>query len=520
MHEPADERFRLLLEASPEALLIIGEDGVVRAANEAAGRLFGGAVERLVGTSVDELVPDEVRARHVEWRRSYFAAPAVRSMSARPDIRARRLDGSVFHAEIGLGPVEVPEGRFVAASVRDVTEARATARALEESRRALEALNADLERRVAERIAELAEKNQALRQERDRAQRFLDVAGVLFIALDAEGRVTLANREAVEVLGWGEQELVGRDWFEHCIPPDARAAVREVFRQVVDGQVPPYDHYENEVLTRSGGVRLVDWQNTLLRDDDGAVVGTLSSGTDVTERRRAEASLSESFEVIEAANRELEAFNYTVSHDLRAPLRSLQGFSYLLGEEYGDQLDAQGRAWLDRIAANAEHMSMLIDSLLELSRVSRRRPRSEPVDLAVVAREVIAELVSTAADEVPVEWVIPETLPARGDPVLLRLALRNLLDNARKFSRSVPHPRVELGQRDGAWYVRDNGVGFAMDFVDKLFRPFQRLHRAEEFEGTGVGLAAVQRIVARHGGAVWAEARVGAGATFYFTLAA
>ncbi len=222
-----------------------------------------------------------------------------------------------------------------------------------------------------------------------------------------------------------------------------------------------------------------------------------------------------------AVNKELKTFAYSASHDLRAPLRSIAGFSQALLEDYADKLDAEGLDYLHRVQAAAQRMGQLIDDLLKLSRVTRAEMRRETVDLSQMAR-TIAEELRKAQPERQVEFVIAEGLIAHGDAHLLQVALANLLDNAWKFTSKKPHARIEFGstQHGGerVYFVRDNGAGFDMAYVGKLFGAFQRLHSTAEFEGTGVGLATVQRIIHRHGGRVWAEGAVKQGATFYFTL--
>ncbi len=222
-----------------------------------------------------------------------------------------------------------------------------------------------------------------------------------------------------------------------------------------------------------------------------------------------------------AANQELDAFAYSVSHDLRAPLRSMDGFSQVLLEDYAAQLDEAGRDSLQRVRAASQRMATLIDDLLKLARVTRAEMRTEVVDLSGLAREIAAELQGMAPDR-RVEFAIAPGLETQGDSRLLRVALENLLRNCWKYTARQPQPRIEFGlsETNGGrvFVVRDNGAGFDMKYADKLFGVFQRLHSAAEFEGTGVGLATVRRIITRHGGRVWAEGAVDRGATFYFTL--
>src|SRR5436190_1957786 len=222
-----------------------------------------------------------------------------------------------------------------------------------------------------------------------------------------------------------------------------------------------------------------------------------------------------------AANTELDAFAYSVSHDLRAPLRSIDGFSQVLLEDYAAQLDEAGRQSLHRVRAASQRMGTLIDDLLKLARVTRAEMRTEDVDLSGMARDIASEL-QRAAPERQVEFAIAAGLKARGDARLLRVALDNLLRNSWKYTAKRPGARVEFASVDAnggqAFAIRDNGAGFDMKYADKLFGVFQRLHSAAEFEGTGVGLATVRRIINRHGGRIWAEGAVDQGATFYFTL--
>jgi two-component system, NtrC family, sensor kinase len=224
---------------------------------------------------------------------------------------------------------------------------------------------------------------------------------------------------------------------------------------------------------------------------------------------------------LERKNRDLEAFSYSVSHDLRAPLRGIDGFSQALLEDYSDRLDAKGKDYLSRVRMAAQRMGELIDDLLQLSRVSRADLRREAVDLTAIARTVLAEL-GRSDPERRVSVAVAEDLRAEGDSRLLRVVLDNLLGNAWKFTARAAEPRIEVGTIAGGetFFVRDNGAGFDMAYADKLFAPFQRLHGTEEFPGTGIGLATVRRIIDRHGGRVWPEAKAGRGATFYFTLSA
>ena len=249
---------------------------------------------------------------------------------------------------------------------------------------------------------------------------------------------------------------------------------------------------------------------------------------EINERQRSQEALEKSklqliAQTLEltAANKELEAFSYSVSHDLRAPLRGIGGFSQLVQEKYAHILDDEGRGYLERVHKGIQRMGQLIDDLIKLARIARAELDLQPVDLSLIARDVILEIQSGDSSR-RVEWVLPSSLLAVGDPRLLHMVYENLLGNAWKFCGRQEQTRVEIGVQDEAgeriYFVRDNGAGFDMTYVDKLFTAFQRLHSASEFPGTGIGLATVNRIIQRHGGRIWAQSAVGQGSTFYFTL--
>ena len=241
---------------------------------------------------------------------------------------------------------------------------------------------------------------------------------------------------------------------------------------------------------------------------------------DIIESKEAEEELKRRTTDLEASNKELEAFSYSVSHDLRAPLRSITGFSAVLLEDYADELDKEGKSYLKKISDAGELMGQLMDDLLKLSRVTRSDLNIQRLDLSDMARKIVELHKDEPGRKVKV--TIAPNMSANGDKNLINLVLQNLLDNAWKYSSKASGPRIEMGvvehKGNHAYFVRDNGVGFDMTYANKLFQPFQRLHKATEFDGTGIGLATVQRIIRRHGGEVWAEAKVGGGATFFFTL--
>jgi signal transduction histidine kinase len=272
---------------------------------------------------------------------------------------------------------------------------------------------------------------------------------------------------------------------------------------------------ETALLTLQGARRDVMY-GLLLPEPDEASAVVLVTIMDISARKRVEEELRE-------ANRELDLFTSSVSHDLRAPLRHMSGFAQMLHKSSRDRLDERGQHQLDVVWDASRRMGELLDDLLEFARMSRAEVRRRPVDLERMAREISEELAAQSPGR-PVEWLWGPLPEVRADPALMRLVFQNLVGNALKYTRGRETARVELGARreekELVVYVRDNGVGFDMRYAPKLFGIFQRLHRAEEFEGTGIGLASVRRIVERHGGRTWAEGEPGQGATFYFTLPA
>jgi PAS domain S-box-containing protein len=346
---------------------------------------------------------------------------------------------------------------------------------------------------------------------------------------DLDGKILAWNRGAKETYGYTEAEALGRNVREIVAEPDREAALT-LIQKIKQGEI--VKSFELRRLAKDGRVLDVWLTTTLLRDETGSPLAIATTERDITERKRAEKEISElnaglerrvieRTTQLEAANKELEAFSYSVSHDLRAPLRSIDGFSQVLLEDYTDKLDAAGQDALKRVRAAAQRMAQLIDDMLKLSRVTRSELRLETVGLSAMAHAVLDELQRTQPER-QVDCVIAEGIVTKGDTQLLRAVLENLLGNAWKFTGKQGCARIEFGktqcESETTYFVRDNGAGFDMAFVDKLFGAFQRLHPVEEFPGTGIGLATVQRIIHRHGGRVWAEGALAQGATFYFTL--
>lgn len=341
---------------------------------------------------------------------------------------------------------------------------------------------------------------------RDYVEAIIESMRDAVVVFDEQGRVRRVNETTKGLFGFDSVELEGQPiatLFEN--PPSLGEQIRhlEIGGVRKDGSLVPVELSINGLAARGPGRHYV------------AVI------KDITERKRAQSEIERRSVELAAANRELEAFSYSVSHDLRAPLRAIDGFSHALLEENGDRLDEQGKKDLGRVRAASQTMGKLIDDLLNLSRLSRTEMKKEDVDLSSMVED-IARGLRESDPQRKVEFVIQPGLHAEADPSLIRIALDNLLSNAWKYTSKHPTARIEFGlaPSDGksAFFIRDDGAGFDPAFASRLFGAFQRLHSANEFPGTGIGLATVQRILRRHGGTIWAEGQIEKGSTFYFTL--
>jgi PAS domain S-box-containing protein len=513
---------RAILEATGSAAVIAEADTTISLANEEFAKLSGYSKEELEGKKswaeffrgdfldnkrLHRIVAGNASKRYEsEFINRYdLATSTMVSVSMIPgtdksilsflDITGRK------HAEEEL--------RGYRGHLEEIVDARTAA---------LQEVNSMLQLEIAERSR--------ITESRGRLVDIIETTPDIVATLDLDGYLTYCNKTGRQMLGRGEQdEITGRKIFDFY-PDWAKRIIQE---EVVPAAVRNGTWSgETSFKGRDGHEIPVSQVFIVHKRPDGSVSHLSTIARDISETKQVEEQISSLNEDLErralelsAANKELEAFAHSVSHDLRAPLRRIHGFSQALLEDYADSLDRQGREYLERLYGSSEQVTQLIDDLLDLSRITRSEMRRQRVDLSALAQTIASDLQKTTIER-QVEIVIQAGMTVKGDPRLLQVMLANLLDNAWKFTGKQAMSRIEFGslraRGEHTFFVRDNGAGFDMAYADKLFDPFQRLHSQAEFPGTGIGLATVQRIVHRHGGQIWAEGEVGKGAAFYFTL--
>jgi PAS domain S-box-containing protein len=411
--------------------------------------------------------------------------------------------------------------------MRMVTDQVAVAMQRKQAEIDLQKAKDDLERRIEERTKELKAASLYTR-------RLIETHLDPLVTISANGKITDVNAAAELVTGLSRRELLGSDFFDYATEPEkARAGYEKVFQE---GSVRDYPL---AIRHRSGRITEVLYNASTYTNEEGNIQGVFAAARDMTELRQAQNELRKSYENLErrveertvdlkksteqliAANKELESFSYSVSHDLRAPLRAIDGYARMILKKEWGKFDEDTARKFNAIRSNAHMMGQLIDDLLSFSRLSKKQMSTSKLDMESIIMDVWKELqiINTRQN---VTLTIHNIPPGYGDRTLIKQVYFNLLSNAVKFTKHMDTAHIEAGsslENDGnIYYIKDNGVGFDMAYYDKLFGIFQRLHSADDFEGTGVGLATVQRIVHRHGGRVWAEGKVNEGATFYFTL--
>lgn len=505
-------------------LLIRPDTSEIVEANPAAAIYYGWSRSELVAMKISDINTLNEAEILTEMQK------AVKEQRNSFQFRHRLANGEIRDVEIFTGPIEYQGGTLLYSIIHDITARKQAERALEESE--------------------------------ERYRQLLELAPV-GIAVECEEKIQFINPAGVQLLGGkSADDIIGKT-ISDFTPPDRQEDILNQFRRRMAGEMV----YPAENILRKLDGSLVNVEvvaNPILYLDKPAIQ---IIATDITERKKIEEKIlanqmelqrllaeadqsrlvllslvedqkaaeeklnqlnvelekrvSQRTAQLEAVNKELEAFSYSVSHDLRAPLRGIDGWSLALLEDYGDQLNEEAQRYLQRVRDETQRMGQLIDDLLRLSRVTRVEIKQSEVDLSELAKMIMSRLLEENGQP-HIEAKIQEGLLVSGDVNLLEILLTNLLSNALKFSGRQAQPKIEFGREtingQPTYFVRDNGVGFDMQYAKNLFGAFQRMHKQTEFPGTGIGLATVQRIVNRHGGKVWADAKKNEGATFYFTL--
>jgi PAS domain S-box-containing protein len=484
----SEERFRAVAETATDAIVSADKHGHITYFNPGAERIFGYAARDVVGKPLTLLMPERFHAAHRQGLARFLTTGEARVIGRTVELVGRRKDGTEFPLELSLSSWKKGEEVFFTGILRDITE-----------------------RKRAEELLRASEERFHLM--------VTHVEDYAIYMLDAEGRVATWNAGAERIKGYRADEIIGRHFSCFYVPYDVQAGKPE---QLLQEAVSRGRCEDEGWRVRKDGSQF--WANaviTALRDQHRTLLGFTKVTRDITERTRLEQEIQQHSIALEAANKELEAFSYSVSHDLRAPLRAIDGFSRVLLEEHAPTLPPEAQHYLNAVRRNSQRMGLLIDDLLAFSHLSRQPLNRQLVRPADLVRQCVDELRSEQQGR-RVEIAIGDLPACQADPALLKQVWMNLMSNALKYTRKQEVAVIEVGSREQAgvcvYFVKDNGVGFDMQYADKLFGVFQRLHRPEDYEGTGVGLAIVQRVIHRHGGRVWAEAAVNKGVTFYFTF--
>jgi len=467
-----DERFRSVFTATHDAIIIMNEDGDIMAWNKGAEQIFGWTEGEMMGKPMTRVMPEKYKARHIAGMERFKQTQQTTIIGKTIEVEGLKKDGGLFPLELSIGASNMKGQHYFCGIMRDISQRRLTEK---------------LEREMAA---------------------IVEYSDDAIISTKLTGEIYSWNQAAERLYGYAANEVLQKS-ITTIIPDHLTEEDKRIRQQVSTGK--SIHDFETERIQKDGTLIHISLTISPIKDKSGNVVGTSRIARDIT------AQMKRIQEIMDL-NAELDAFTYSVSHDLRAPLRSIAGYTHILQEEYAPQMGDEGKRIANIIARNTTRMGTLIDDLLNFSRLGRRELNTSLVNMKLLVERILG-------DQFHDQQVLIEIKPLHtvlADMSMIEIVWINLISNALKYSAKQPDPVVEVGSfqegMDVCFYVRDNGVGFDMRYYDKLFGVFQRLHKMEEFEGTGVGLALVKKIVQRHHGRVWAEAQLNKGATFYFTI--
>jgi PAS domain S-box-containing protein len=578
-------QFQGLLESAPDAMVITNGEGKIIMVNAQTERIFGWGRHELAGKKVEILIPERFRSKHVYHREGYVENPKVRGMGVDMELFGKRKDGSEFPVEISLSPMKVSEDELVTISaIRDITKQKETEAEIKKINNNLEKIVSERTQKLENALKNEQALRDELIHEQNRLRILTGISEAFALTSEITNTLDAATNKIIpEITDWYIIDQIENDGSFSFLAGSHIASEKIPYLRELKNKFPPDPTFPKGIyhaiqtkqpsllpvitddmlstiikspeqweLIKAIGIKSVIIIPLLVRNQVFGIftLGISSSGRTFTRKdlefavefgRRISLAMENSSLYkemqemnaeleqrvtrrtleLEATNKELEAFSYSVSHDLRAPLRSIDGFSNKILKDYSANFDAQAKDYFARIMNASKKMGVLIDDLLKLARLTRVEMKMEVTNLTEMATSIINEL-KELNPERNVSFYVQEGMIQVADRNLLQIALQNLIGNAWKYSRNQSLATIELGsfvkEELTTYFIKDNGVGFDMRYVDKLFGAFQRLHAITEFEGTGIGLATVQRIIRRHHGNIWAESEINKGTTFYFTL--